>query len=79
MYSNSNYSGKYWVVFGSQLSELTQEPGFGLPGTGLSGTGLPGSGLLRENLIWQSGLLNDSLESCIFQLFAFSYWLNPIN
>jgi len=45
MYSNNNYSGKYWTVFDSQLSELTQEPGTGLPGTGLPGTGLPGTGL----------------------------------
>jgi len=28
MYSNNNYSGKYWAVFGSQLSGLTEERGY---------------------------------------------------
>ena len=28
MYSNTNYSGKYWAVFGSKLSRLTEQPGY---------------------------------------------------
>jgi len=26
MYANNNYSGKYWAVFGSKLSGLTEGP-----------------------------------------------------
>jgi hypothetical protein len=31
MYSNDKYNGKYWAVFGPQLSGLTADPDYWVP------------------------------------------------